>query len=115
MNKSLRILLKLLLNSLSGKVIERIHIDDYKMTGNSTMEDLPEGWEVQSVIGDKVIIKGKKDEFKEFKKQFKPLFYGILIYAYARDHLYKNVLRDYNPIYGDTDSALLHQADLLRL
>ena len=40
-----------------------------------------------------------------------PIYLGILIYAYARKHMYNNVIRDYNIIYQDTDSAFLHKKD----
>ena len=62
---------------------------------------------VIGVVGQKTLVEQTKDIKKEFSKQFKPLWFGILIYAYARKHMYENILEKYNPIYMDTDSAIL--------
>ena len=43
------------------------------------------------------------------------MYIGTLIYSYSREHMYENVIRDYDIIYQDTDSALITHEEYVRL
>ena len=117
-NLALRNMVKLMLNSLSGKVNESIHYEDTKL-----IKKLSELNKINKELNSKKInayypsaiynetaglITIDNDKDKTFKKQnSKPFYIGILIYAYARQHMYESVLRDYKAYYMDTDSAFM--------
>lgn len=53
------------------------------------------------MVGDRFIVKTIKEEEEIYKNKNnrRPFFYGLLIYAYAREHMYETVLEEYNPMY----------------
>lgn len=121
-NVVLRNMAKTFLNSLSGKVIENIHLDTTKLVRTKTdmsriiSEAKSIGkLQLSSILTPTVgLITYERDEEAEFKRQNRPIYLGTLIYAYARDHMYRSVLADYDVIYQDTDSALLSKAEYER-
>lgn len=114
-NVVLRNMAKTFLNSLSGKVIENIHLDETRLirTAADMADLLKSGAKIDKLqlsavlSGSAGLITFEKDEEKEFKRQNRPIYLGTLIYAYSRDHMYRSVLANYDVIYQDTDSALL--------
>ena len=130
-NAGMRKVAKDCMNCLSGKVIENLHLDKTVLIKNQSDADKmfalceKERDEQGAVSGyhafPSMILDGKciatyKRASKDcFKKDNRPLYLGICIYAYARTHLYNTVLEEYNPIYGDTDSALIRRCDFDRL
>jgi hypothetical protein len=64
-------------------------------------------------VGNHVVLKTKQDFDEAFKKKSsrRPIYLGLLIYAYARQHVYDTVLSKHKPIYTDTDSALLYEEE----
>ena len=120
-NNVLRNMAKAFLNSLSGKVIENIHLDKTVLVRDrsATVRKM-----IDSGITDinysrlpdsnACIVSYTKPFSEEFKSQNRPIYLGTLIYAYARDHMYRSVLADYDVIYQDTDSALMSAAEYER-
>ncbi len=130
-NPGMRKVAKDCMNCLSGKVIENLHLEKHELVRTqghldkiiskaSSIRDAKDnivGFDVYpSEIFDKkaAIISYKVDRDKVFKKDNRPIYLGICIYAYARSHLYNTVLEKYNPIYCDTDSALIKYEDFKR-
>lgn len=114
-NPALRNMAKLFLNSLTGKVIENLHLDASELIkSDKDLEKVKKrcdnvGSIKPSAILNKAvgIISYKKRVEDVFKKDNRPIYLGCLIYAYARDHMYREILHDYDVIYQDTDSALI--------
>lgn len=105
--------LKLCMNSLSGKVIERLHTSKTELLGN---ED--ELWSIMArhsntglvdAIGGHLLVQYKVSEEEIFAQQ-SPAYLACIIYSLTRTHLYDHVIskvpRD-ALFYGDTDSVHL--------
>ncbi len=110
-NPALRQMAKIMLNSLSGKVIEGLHCEQIKYI-KSLAEfrkfDENKDVEIIQMLGeDKGLIKYKKTQDEAIKRGNRPIYLGVLIYAYARAHMYDNVISKYSIIYQDTDSAVI--------
>lgn len=120
-NPALREMAKLFLNNLSGKVIEGLHIEQIKYIKNQSqftklLEEYKDEIEViQNYDGYKGLVKFNVDENEALKDNNKPLYIGTLIYSYARDHMFRTIIHDYDIIYQDTDSGLLCKSEYLRL
>lgn len=121
-NVVLRNMAKTFLNSLSGKVIEQIHLDTTALVKNARDMDSvlrnaisTKDIQLSAILGPGTgLVTYKRDEKKEYKRQYRPLYLGVLIYAYARDHMYRSVLADFDVIYQDTDSALMTNSEYER-
>ncbi len=126
-NEVMRGMAKLVLNSLSGKVIENLHEKESTLTKSLlgierilkkvARNKNPDNHEIvpQHIFdGRHAILSYKQDRDLVFAKGNRPLYLGVLIYAYSRDHMYTEILRDYDVIYQDTDSALLPKSEVDR-
>jgi hypothetical protein len=117
-NPSKRELYKLILNNLSGKVLQREFLDITKIcTTTKEAMELVEKIETKSmnfgIYSNAVMISGRKKNPPKKTKMYPIL--GIYIYAYARAYMYRSIIHDYNPLYMDTDSGLLRMDDYLLL
>ena len=111
-NPALRETLKLLMNSLSGKVIEGLHTE--KTTDFSTVAEYEKIMEkatkvnVINSIGGRVFISYEVDAEKLCKTKQRPIYLGVLVYDYAKRYMYEN---SYSKIgldqllYTDTDAS----------
>lgn len=114
-NPGMREMAKLFLNSLSGKVIENLHIEAAELIRTQIDIDrvLKKCDSIKNVFYSTIfnknaaIIHYDKRESDIFEKDRRPIYLGCLIYAYARDHMYREIIHDYDVIYQDTDSALI--------
>ena len=119
-NQSLREVGKLLMNSLSGKVIEGLHVDKSKFIDTyaeytKIKNDNNNNIDGITTIGNKLCIKYKVDEEKLLCRQ-KPIYIGALIYDYSRSYMY-----DYSYskigldklLYTDTDATKFRHSDFL--
>lgn len=109
-NKAKRELCKLLMNSISGKVIESFHEDICQVIYDSSELD---GKDIETidVFNKFTIIYGKKNpKLKDIQKV--PIFIGSFIYSYARRNLSKAMR--YNGMYCDTDSVIMRNDDFIR-
>lgn len=111
-NPALREASKLMLNSLSGKMLQRNFNRDTKLINRGDEQKLQDflnthtNCEIQQ-IGSQQLVSGD-DELKLNKF---PQIIGIYIYAYARKHMYDSIFSKYRALYTDTDSALLTKDD----
>jgi hypothetical protein len=111
-NPALRETLKLLMNSLSGKVIEGLHTE--KTTDISNMYEYEEiqkkatSVNFINAIGNKLFITYEVDEEKLCETQQRPIFLGVLIYDYAKRYMYENSYSKIglaDLVYTDTDAS----------
>lgn len=108
-NPSLRNIVKLLMNSLSGKMAQRMY--DTLTTVVQTEDDvldaldqLDDNYQIDIVNHNNLYyIHGKK--LDTLVKPLMPTIWGMLIYDYSREYMYDNVLTKVNPcILTETDS-----------
>lgn len=110
-NSALRETLKLLMNSLSGKVIEGLHTEKTKNVESvgDYMCLVEKSKKVNTInaIGNKIFITYEMHEEDLIKKQ-RPIYLGVLIYDYAKSYMYEN---SYSKVgldqllYTDTDAS----------
>lgn len=114
-NKARRNFAKLAMNSLSGKVIQRMFASVTKLVTRSCeitkfIENHTEVYFEPLSGSAACIMRGTKKEIKYTQKTAKPCQLGVFIYAYARSHMYRSVISRVEGKYGmDTDS--LHVLD----
>jgi hypothetical protein len=105
-NPALRECIKLMMNALSGKLIQRLFIKKKALvrTGKEMqrfMATIKPGTEVFSGSGELVLVEGEKlDVIPNM-----PAVLGLLIYSYSRSYLYDSMIYPVKEKYGtDTDS-----------
>jgi len=111
-NPALRETLKLLMNSLSGKVIEGLHTektqDINSVAEYEKIKDKAQSINFINAIGNKLFITYEVDGEALCKKQQRPIYLGVLIYDYAKrymyEHSYSKVGLD-QLLYTDTDAS----------
>lgn len=113
-NPAMREAAKLMLNSLSGKMLQRNFNRETKLINRGDEKKLQDFLDTHTncqiqQIGSQQLVSGD-DEFKVNKF---PQIIGIYIYAYARKHMYDSIFSKYRARYTDTDSALLMEEDFL--
>jgi len=118
-NPARREALKLIMNSLSGKWAQANYDDcallvkgsAAQLAAEKKMRDGLAEW--YPIYGDTALLVGKKD--KQYKQRFaKPVQVAALIYEHSRSYMWWLVYSRYNPVYTDTDSALVRRADYER-
>jgi len=110
-NPAVREICKLLMNSLSGKLIQRDYEDIIKIIKskeelNNFKQKCREGIEVIDINETYSIVSGTLQE----NNNKMPIIYGSLIYSYARSHMYNTIISkvNYKELFGmDTDSAFI--------
>jgi hypothetical protein len=110
-NSALRETLKLLMNSLSGKVIEGLHTEKTEDVNSvaeyQSIKDKSQTINFINAIGNKLFITYEVDGEKMINKQ-RPIYLGVLIYDYAKSYMYE---KSYSKIgldqllYTDTDAS----------
>lgn len=118
-NPAMRETLKLLMNSLSGKVIEQLHIeitDNIKSLADfEKIKKKSESINFINNIGNELFITYKKNIDDLLDKQ-KPIYLGCLIYDYAKEYMfeysYSKIGLD-KLIYTDTDASKFRYADFI--
>lgn len=117
-NPAMRNITKLLLNSLSGKMVQRNFEDTTELLKTEKEEakfnNMTTKRELILSIGEYKLIKGDLKEEKIYKvHRAKPSYLGVFIYAHARTYMYDLLYSNYNCLYTDTDSAFLLWDDWL--
>ncbi len=118
-NPALRETLKLLMNSLSGKVIEGLHTEK-TVAIETSYEYLEKTKNKKSIncinmIGKKLFLTYEEEEEKIIKQQ-RPIYLGVLIYDYSKRYMYEN---SYSKIgldkllYTDTDASKFRYNDFI--
>ena len=116
-NPVMREVVKLLMNSISGKVIEGLHTEQVKMI--TTAEEylkIDAKYSVNTInsVGNSVFISYKKTEEELIEKQ-RPIYIGALIYEYARRYMYENLMKPIGLnrlLYMDTDACKFRACDV---
>jgi hypothetical protein len=119
-NSALRETCKLIMNSLSGKFAQRSY-DDLAILSKGALNQhasekkflngkAPKWYEIS---GEMCLLVGKK-EVKYNQKKTKPAAVSVFIYEHSRSQMYHLIYSKYNPIYTDTDSAILREKDYFR-
>lgn len=117
-NNVLRNMSKLLINSASGKVIQRVFQKTEKVCRR--VVDLEAALQksndvkFQKTIGGVSIVSYSESFEHCFKHQNMPIYLGCFIYSHARAHMMDSVLADYDGIYQDTDSFLMPRSEAQR-
>ena len=120
-NPALRGCCKLLMNSCSGKFLQKNYDDVTELIRNPKEREIalekinPEYpiYYTQLTPSAEIINGKKKEEHIYNPKTSKPSQISALIYVYARLYMYETALK-YNPIYMDTDSCLMLDEDYQR-
>ena len=119
-NPALRETLKLLMNSLSGKVIEGLHTE--KTEGVNSVAEYEKIKQKATAInfinsiGNKIFITYEVDAEKVCKKSQRPIYLGVYIYDYAKRYMYEN---SYSKVglnqllYTDTDASKFRYSKFL--
>jgi len=118
-NPALRSICKLYLNSLSGKVIENLHEEEFILSkDNSNLWKKVNKMECLTSYEDRkgfYMVKGKKKYEQLLEKNKIPHYLGVFIYAYARKWMYENIIYDYFGYGMDTDSYFMPESEFLKL
>ena len=118
-NPALRETLKLLMNSLSGKVIEGLHTEKTKDIASAAdyinLEKKSKSINFINTIGNKIFVTYEVDEESMLNKQ-RPIYLGVYIYDYAKRYMYENSyskvgLREL--LYTDTDASKFRHSKFL--
>lgn len=116
-NPALRECTKLLMNSVSGKVIEGLHLEQVKLIQSIVdMEKISAKYDVSVInnVGDAVFVSYTKTVEEEINSQ-RPVYIGAMIYEYARCYMYKNIMAPigYDKLlYMDTDACKFRASDV---
>jgi hypothetical protein len=118
-NPALRETLKLLMNSLSGKVIEGLHTEKTKDVGSIAdyinLQKNSKAINFINTIGNKIFVTYEVEEEKLINKQ-RPIYLGVYIYDYAKRYMYEN---SYSKVglkellYTDTDASKFRYSKFL--
>lgn len=115
-NPAMRNITKLLLNSLSGKMVQRNFEDTTELMKSEKEEakfnNKTSKRELILSIGEYRLLKGDLKEDRIYKAhKAKPSHLGVFIYAHARTYMYDLLYSKYKCLYTDTDSAFLMWED----
>jgi hypothetical protein len=118
-NPALRETLKLLMNAISGKVIEGLHTEKTKDVDNEYefLEIQKKAKTINCInsIGNKLFLTYEVDAESLINQQ-RPIYLGVLIYDYAKRYMYENSYSKIGKsklLYTDTDASKFRYKDFL--
>jgi hypothetical protein len=118
-NPALRETLKLLMNAISGKVIEGLHTEKTKDVDNEYefLEIQKKAKNINCInsIGNKLFLTYEVDAESLINQQ-RPIYLGVLIYDYAKRYMYENSYSKIGKsklLYTDTDASKFRYKDFL--
>jgi len=130
-NSALRETLKLLMNAISGKVIEGLHTEQTSILNSEelaqmfsqvslTEEQSDKEHQLQSinminVYGGKLVVQYEYWEKYKLAEQ-RPIYLGVLLYDYAKDYMYRtsySKLGKDKLLYTDTDASKMRYNDFI--
>ena len=109
-NSAMRETYKLLMNCISGKVIEGLHVEKTTVINDKEkFKKLTTKYNINVIneIGDEIYLSYKVEE-DEIINQQKPIYLGCLIYTYSRSCMYDDIISKIGRescLYMDTDSV----------
>jgi hypothetical protein len=116
-NPAMRMCLKLLMNSASGKCCQRNYDDEMMLATGTRAQlaaenkmDLTKPREYIPIGGETCLIVGKKRTGAIYKRTAKPSILAVLIYSYSRALVWRTLCQ-HNVLYSDTDSGLFRMGD----
>ncbi len=119
-NPALRETLKLLMNSLSGKVIEGLHtektVDVDSVSDYVKIKEKATSINFVNAIGGKLFMTYEVDPESICAQQQRPIYLGVLIYDYAKRYMYENSYSRIGKsklLYTDTDASKFRYRDFL--
>lgn len=116
-NPALREVCKLLMNSISGKVIEGLHNENVKMVNQSQLCSMMvkhKDLNFINNIDENVFVSYSLPDEMLIKRQ-SPIFLGAFIYEYARTYMWNNLLSKLGNskcLYMDTDAVKFRKSDV---
>ena len=121
-NPSLRQMIKLLLNAVSGKMVQRNfdtkseYVTSEKQLGRLLKKvGHSSRWHESGILVSPISANSGFVEYKlspeESYKNPKPSIVGIFIYAYARAYMYEHTYSKFKVYYSDTDSVVIPLED----
>ena len=116
-NPALRNIAKLLLNSLSGKMVQRNFDTKEEMVKNDKEEQkfiskTKNDITLVATFGPYRILSGTLEDDLVYKQRYaKPSYLGVFIYAHSRTYMYDILYSNYNVLYTDTDSGIINDKD----
>lgn len=116
-NPAMREACKLLMNSISGKVIEGLHCDQVKMlTDSQELIKINSKYGLNAInsVGNAVFVSYIKPEEELINKQ-RPVYIGAMIYEYARRYMYEKAYSAFGLSsckYTDTDAIKIQITDI---
>ena len=120
-NPVIREMSKLMLNSLSGKMAERVHTKktdyfSYKKQSQlnrkiTTLDKHDMDYEPNVITDRMMSLTYDNDKFRLTK----PSQIGVFIYAYSRAYMYEHIFSKFKVYYSDTDSAVITEKDYVQL
>jgi hypothetical protein len=116
-NPALRECIKLMMNALSGKLIQRLFIKHKALVKKGKemqkfLATIKPGTEVFSGSGSLILAEGEKLHVVPNM----PTILGLLIYSYSRSYLYDNMINTVEEKYGtDTDSLFCTKESSIKL
>lgn len=117
-NPVLRETTKLLMNAVSGKVIEGLHLDNIEYIKSleelATLQAKYGNVSVINTFGTGLMVEYKKNTLDLVEKEQRPVYLGVLIYDYAKIHMYRHSYSKIGLdklIYTDTDATKLKVSD----
>lgn len=116
-NPVMREVVKLLANSISGRVIMGLHTAQIKMiTSAEEYIKIDAKYNVNTInsVGNAVFISYDKSEEELLNKQ-QPVYLGVLIYEYARRYMYETIMHPIGLdrlLYMDTDACKFRACDV---
>ena len=120
-NPALRETLKLLMNSLSGKVIEGLHtektVDVDNVAEYLKIADKAKSINFINEVGGKLFLTYEVDAESICKKQQRPIYLGVLIYDYAKRYMFENSYSRVGKsglLYTDTDASKFRYSDFIK-
>jgi len=119
-NPALRETLKLLMNSLSGKVIEGLHTEK-TVSIDTVAEYIKIADKSKSInfinsVGGKLFLTYEVDAESICNKQQRPIYLGVLIYDYAKRYMFENSYSKIGKsrlLYTDTDASKFRYSDFV--
>lgn len=105
-NQSIREVCKLGPNSISGKMIEGLHLETIVEMTADQFKSCKDGAYLLGIVNNKFIVSTKKSK-EECMSKSSPIYLGILIYDYAQRYMYEHVYSHFTHeqrVYTDTDS-----------
>lgn len=119
-NAALRETIKLLANSVSGKIIEGLHTEKTVVVESTetylAIKEKAKSINFINMIGDKLFLTYEMSAESMIKQQ-RPIYLGVLVYDYAKRYMYEN---SYSKIgldrllYTDTDASKFRYTDMAR-